>query len=64
MKLSSHDLAQLLASMRDNDVKFEINGIAVPVGGCFYHSNSDTVMIVPDYDSEDYRIAVAPEVGQ
>lgn len=58
MKLSSHELARALLARRDNDVKILINGLEVPVGDIVYHVAADQLIIVPDTDSKDYRIAM------
>lgn len=59
MTMSSHELARALLKHRDNDVKIEINNIHVPVGTCYYNHFGDQMCIEPDFNSEDYRIAMA-----
>lgn len=57
--LTSADLVDFLTKHRDNDVRVNINDINVPLITCHYDRAADMLILEPDTDSEDYKIAMS-----
>lgn len=57
--VTSETLIRLLSERRNNDVKIWMHGDAVPVKDVYYDPNVDAIVLVPDRESKDYRIATS-----